>query len=118
MHSWNALSAGDVYEQAYGTSGFYTSTGAQSTFDNRLEHVLNHVHTTLGKPWKELSDYIFAFEAENEAMIGLVCAAFSLCHLSLTSPFRASPLSRTIHNGKSNHVRSIEVECPIGLQAM
>lgn len=35
-------------------------------------HILNHVHTTLGQPWKTLSDYIFAFEAENEAMIGNV----------------------------------------------
>jgi mannan endo-1,4-beta-mannosidase len=33
-------------------------------------HILNHQHSTLGKPWKQLSQYIFGFEAENEAMIG------------------------------------------------
>ncbi|KAL1952291.1 hypothetical protein VTO73DRAFT_1440 [Trametes versicolor] len=52
MHSFNALQAGD------------------QAFDARLVHILNHVHTTLGKPWKELNEYIFGFEAENEAMIG------------------------------------------------
>ena len=31
---------------------------------------MNHVHSTLGVPWKSLSNYIFAFEAQNEAMIG------------------------------------------------
>lgn len=72
MHSWNSLSAGDVYSNTYGTTDFYESSDATSQFDNRLKHVLEHVHTTLNKPWKELSEYIFAFEAENEAMIGLV----------------------------------------------
>lgn len=70
MHSYNALAAGDVYGRAYNKEGFYTNSDAQSAFDQRLIHVVNHVHTTLGKPWKELSDYIFGFEAENEAMIG------------------------------------------------
>ncbi|TFY75941.1 hypothetical protein EWM64_g8071 [Hericium alpestre] len=70
MHSWNALSGGDIYGQWYGTGYFYEQAAATAGFDNRLRYVLNHVHTTLGKPWKELSDYIFAFEAENEAMIG------------------------------------------------
>ncbi|KAF7798608.1 hypothetical protein EIP86_009830 [Pleurotus ostreatoroseus] len=70
MHSFNALQAGDVYGAAYGTENFYTDSTAQSAFDARLQHVMNHVHTTLNQPWKELSDYIFAFEAENEAMIG------------------------------------------------
>lgn len=31
---------------------------------------MNHVHKSLGKPWKQLNQYIFAFEAQNEAMIG------------------------------------------------
>jgi mannan endo-1,4-beta-mannosidase len=88
MHSWNALSGGDIYGQAcrfstsyhsvclrlyiqwYGTGYFYEWANATSQFDNRLKHVLNHQHSTLGKPWKDLSDYIFAFEAQNEAMIG------------------------------------------------
>ncbi|EMD41441.1 glycoside hydrolase family 5 protein [Gelatoporia subvermispora B] len=71
MHSWNALDAGDVYEQVFGTTDFYTDPDARSAFDARLVHVLNHVHVGIGKPWKELKDHIFGFEAENEAMIGL-----------------------------------------------
>ncbi|KAH9946937.1 glycoside hydrolase [Amylocystis lapponica] len=70
MHSFNSLQAGDVYSKKYGVSGFYTQSAPQQEFDARLVHILNHNHTTLGKPWKELKDYIFAFEAENEAMIG------------------------------------------------
>ncbi|KAI0935851.1 hypothetical protein AcV5_004154 [Taiwanofungus camphoratus] len=70
MHSFNALEAGDVYGKEYCTGYFYEESYPQRAFDARLVHVVNHVHTTLGKPWKELSDYIFAFEAENEAMIG------------------------------------------------
>jgi mannan endo-1,4-beta-mannosidase len=72
MHSFNALQAGDVYGKEYGTGYFYEQDFPQQAFDKRLQHILNHVHTTLGKPWKELNDYIFAFEAENEAMIGKV----------------------------------------------
>ena len=80
MHSFNALQANDVYGQEFGTGYFYEQTWPQQAFDARLQHVMNHVHTTLGQPWKELSDYIFAFEAENEAMIGKV-------HLILVSRF-------------------------------
>ncbi|KZS86864.1 beta-1,3-mannanase [Sistotremastrum niveocremeum HHB9708] len=69
MHSWNALSRPDIYGQWYGTGYFYEQS-PQQYFDNRLRHILNHVHTTLNKPWHQLSQYIFAFEAENEAMIG------------------------------------------------
>ena len=72
MHSFNALQAGDVYGSQYGTQNFYESENAASQFDTRIRHVMNHVHHTLNQPWKELSDYIFAFEAQNEAMIGLV----------------------------------------------
>lgn len=70
MHSFNALSGGDVYGQAYGIESFYELANATSQFDNRLRHVMNHVHTKLHVPWKDLSEYIFAFEAQNEAMIG------------------------------------------------
>ena len=72
MHSFNALQAGDVYGKQYGTGYFYEQAAPQEAFDKRLVHVLNHVHGTLKKPWKELNDYIFGFEAENEAMIGKV----------------------------------------------
>ncbi|KAI0358966.1 glycoside hydrolase [Trametes cingulata] len=70
MHSFNALQAGDVYGAEFGTGFFYEQDFPQQAFDARLVHILNHVHTTLGKPWKELNEYIFGFEAENEAMIG------------------------------------------------
>ncbi|GJE98214.1 glycoside hydrolase family 5 protein [Phanerochaete sordida] len=69
MHSYNAL-PGDVYGQTYGVTGFYEDADAQAAFDARLRHVLEHVHPTLG-PWKDLDEYIFGFEAENEAMIGI-----------------------------------------------
>ncbi|KZS89755.1 glycoside hydrolase family 5 protein [Sistotremastrum niveocremeum HHB9708] len=69
-HSFNALSRPDVYGAWYGTGYFYEQTAPQQEFDNRLVHILNHVHTTVGKPWSQLPQYIFAFEAENEAMIG------------------------------------------------
>ncbi|KAG8743024.1 hypothetical protein FRC10_000475 [Ceratobasidium sp. 414] len=70
MHSWNALSGGDIYGQWYGTGYFYEHADAISGFDNRLRHIMNHVHRSLGKPWKQLNQYIFAFEAQNEAMVG------------------------------------------------
>ncbi|KAI0638993.1 glycoside hydrolase [Trametes polyzona] len=70
MHSFNALQAGDVYGAEFGTGFFYEQDAPQKAFDARLVHILNHVHKTLGRPWKELSGYIFGFEAENEAMIG------------------------------------------------
>ncbi|KAH9839971.1 glycoside hydrolase [Rhodofomes roseus] len=70
MHSYNALGSHDAYGKWYGIGDFYSDSEAQSIFDARLKHILNHVHTSLNKPWKELSDYIFGFEAENEAMIG------------------------------------------------
>ena len=76
MHSYNALPT-DVYGTTYGVTGFYEDATAQAAFDARLKHVMNHVHPTLKKPWKELDQYIFGFEAENEAMIGIV----SLCAL-------------------------------------
>ncbi|KZT25785.1 glycoside hydrolase family 5 protein [Neolentinus lepideus HHB14362 ss-1] len=39
-------------------------------FNNRITHILNtHKHKTLGKPWSELGEYIFGFEAQNEPMI-------------------------------------------------
>lgn len=72
MHSFNALEAGDVYGVEYGTGYFYEQTYPQQAFDARLEYIMNHVNSQIGKPWKELNDYIFAFEAENEAMIGKV----------------------------------------------
>ncbi|KLO14435.1 glycoside hydrolase family 5 protein [Schizopora paradoxa] len=71
MHSYNSLASGDVYSDTYGVEGFYENTTAQAQFDARLVHIMNHKHKTLRLAWKYLSPFIFAFEAENEAMIGL-----------------------------------------------
>ncbi|GAB1524224.1 hypothetical protein RhiTH_007377 [Rhizoctonia solani] len=49
---------------------FYEKSEAIAAFDNRLRYILNHTHKTLGKPWKQLNQYIFAFEAQNKAMVG------------------------------------------------
>ncbi len=101
MHSFNALQAGDVYGREYGTGYFYEQAYPQQAFDARLQHVMNHVHTTLGKPWKQLNDYIFAFEAENEAMIGKVRAlpCFYRLKLEYSLLFRVSNISKIISSG-------------------
>lgn len=98
MHSFNALAAGDVYGAEYGTGYFYEQAFPQQAFDARLEYIMNHVNSQLGKPWKELNDYIFAFEAENEAMIGKVCeistgAVFlaRMTHLTLGASLHRGP---------------------------
>jgi mannan endo-1,4-beta-mannosidase len=74
IHSYNALSAGnDFYGQWYGTGDFYTSSEAMSHFKDRIAHVLDHVNPHNGKAWSQSSEYIFAFEAQNEAMHEQVC---------------------------------------------
>ena len=79
MHSFNALAGGDVYGVEFGTGYFYEQAWPQQAFDYRLEYIMNHVNSKLGKPWKQLNDYIFAFEAENEAMIGKVGSIAAVC---------------------------------------
>ncbi|KFA67967.1 hypothetical protein S40285_03513 [Stachybotrys chlorohalonatus IBT 40285] len=37
-------------------------------FQVRISHVLGHVNPNNGKTWADSSEYIFAFEAQNEAM--------------------------------------------------
>lgn len=75
IHSYNALSATppDIYGAWYGTGDFYTSSDAMGYFKNRIAHVLAHVNPHTNKTWAESSEYIFAFEAENEAMHDQVC---------------------------------------------
>lgn len=69
IHSYNALSAAnDFYGKWYGTGDFYTDSGAIGYFKDRIAHVLAHVNPHNGKTWAESSEYIFAFEAQNEAM--------------------------------------------------
>jgi mannan endo-1,4-beta-mannosidase len=75
IHSYNALTANppDIYGQWYGKGDFYTSSDAMGYFKNRIAHVLEHVNPNTNKTWAESSEYIFAFEAENEAMHDQVC---------------------------------------------
>ncbi|KAK2612643.1 hypothetical protein QQS21_001259 [Conoideocrella luteorostrata] len=69
IHSYNALQANsDFYGKRYGTRNFYTGGQAISYFKDRIGHVLAHVNPHNGKTWAQSSEYIFAFEAQNEAM--------------------------------------------------
>ncbi|KAF2152259.1 glycoside hydrolase family 5 protein [Myriangium duriaei CBS 260.36] len=69
IHSYNTLAAnGDYYGKWYGIGDFYTDNTAMGYFKDRITHVLNHTNPHNGKTWAESSEYIFAFEAQNEAM--------------------------------------------------
>ncbi|KFA52272.1 hypothetical protein S40293_00612 [Stachybotrys chartarum IBT 40293] len=69
IHSYNALESNrDFYGVWYGTGDFYTNSDAIRYFQDRISHVLNHVNPNNGKTWADSSEYIFAFEAQNEAM--------------------------------------------------
>ena len=69
IHSYNALEGKkDFYGKWYGTGDFYTNKDAIAQFKDRIDHVLAHVNPATGKTWAQSSEYIFAFEAENEAM--------------------------------------------------
>ncbi|MCJ1446151.1 MAG: hypothetical protein MMC23_006656 [Stictis urceolatum] len=69
IHSYNALSGNsDFYGKTYGTGDFYTSDQAKDQFKQRISHVLDHTNPSTNKKWSDSSEYIFAFEAQNEAM--------------------------------------------------
>lgn len=69
IHSYNALEANnDFYGQWYGTGDFYTDSNAIQYFKERIAHVMAHVNPHNGKTWANSPEYIFAFEAQNEAM--------------------------------------------------
>ncbi|KZL81501.1 glycoside hydrolase family 5 protein [Colletotrichum incanum] len=69
IHSYNALELNrDFYGKWYGTGDFYTNNDAIGYFKARIAHVLAHVNPNNGKTWAQSSEYIFAFEAQNEAM--------------------------------------------------
>lgn len=89
FHSYNALSLNrDFYGKYYGktaalrdytktadlisspdigTGNFYSDPQAITYFKNRVAHVMSHVNPNNGKTWAESSEYIFAFETQNEA---------------------------------------------------
>lgn len=69
IHSYNALEASnDFYGKWYGTGDFYTDANAIQYFKERIAHVMAHVNPHNGKTWADSPEYIFAFEAQNEAM--------------------------------------------------
>ncbi|XPS81813.1 Mannan endo-1,4-beta-mannosidase [Ascochyta lentis] len=69
IHSYIALEGNrDFYGKWYGTGDFYTNSEAMAHFQDRIKHVLSHVNSATGKTWAQSSEYIFAFEAQNEAM--------------------------------------------------
>ncbi|KZM24925.1 hydrolase [Ascochyta rabiei] len=69
IHSYNALEGNkDFYGKWYGTGDFYTNSEAMTYFKERIAHVLAHVNPATGRTWAQSSEYIFAFEAQNEAM--------------------------------------------------
>ncbi|KAG7409071.1 hypothetical protein Forpe1208_v011271 [Fusarium oxysporum f. sp. rapae] len=69
IHTYNALKKNsDFYRKWCGTGDFYTNSKAISHFKDRIAHVLAHKHTKTGKTWAQSTEYIFAFEALNEAM--------------------------------------------------
>jgi mannan endo-1,4-beta-mannosidase len=69
IHSYNALESNrDFYGKWYGTGDFYTNSEAIAHFKDRIARVLAHVNPNNGKTWAQSSEYIFAFEAQNEAM--------------------------------------------------
>lgn len=71
LHSYNALEGEkDFYGQKWGTGNFYKNSEAKEHFKKRIEHVLTHKNAITGKTWAQSSDYIFAFETQNEAMHG------------------------------------------------
>lgn len=77
IHSYNALEGkSDFYGKWYGTGDFYTDSNAINYFKARIAHVLGHVNPINGKTWAQSSEYIFAFEAQNEAMHQQVCSLF------------------------------------------
>ena len=90
-HSFNAPSAGDVYGATYGTEGFYTSSTANGQFENRLWHILYHAKPSNGKAWKDCSEYIFAFEAQREAMSVDSTGSFAAANASWQCTMETSP---------------------------
>lgn len=68
VHKYGLPVSTDCATQVPDSSEFYTNANATADFDNRLRHILNFQSPTFNVPWSQLSDAIFAFEIENEAM--------------------------------------------------
>jgi len=46
---------------------FYNDATAVQDYQNRINHILNHVNPHFNQPWKNIQQAIFAFEIENES---------------------------------------------------
>lgn len=64
-----AIDCGTTDASLNNVTSWYLNPDAIHDFDNRIEHVLTHKNELLpnSPQWKDLSDYIFAFNIENEA---------------------------------------------------
>ncbi|KAJ5147292.1 glycoside hydrolase family 5 protein [Penicillium atrosanguineum] len=90
IHSYNALSSdADFYGKWYGTGDFYTNGDAMQYFKTRIAHVMAHVNPHNGKTWAESSEYIFGFEAQNEAMHDNVSVHFHGKYITSAVPLKA-----------------------------
>lgn len=71
MHDRYALEKDfEAYKKAYGSKeAFYTNSDAQAVFDKRMAWIMYHKNPHFNfRPWYEIHEAIFSFEAENEAM--------------------------------------------------
>jgi mannan endo-1,4-beta-mannosidase len=93
IHSYNALEGNtDFYGKWYGTGDFYTNSDAIKNFKDRISHVLAHKNSVTGKTWSQSSEYIFAFEAQNEAMHPQVLSKLGLTpHVHLANSPKGNP---------------------------
>jgi hypothetical protein len=53
-------------QPANDASNYYFSGEAQAALDARYRHILSHVNPHFNKPWSQLSNAVFSYEAENE----------------------------------------------------
>ena len=61
----------DNYFTTYGAIKMYSSPEAIKAYKNRINHVLNHHNSYLGKAWKDCDDVVYAWEIQNEPGIPL-----------------------------------------------
>lgn len=61
----------DNYFTTFGAVGMYSSPAAIQAYKNRIDHVLNHHNSYLGKAWKDCNEVVYAWEIQNEPGIPL-----------------------------------------------
>lgn len=70
MEKYNlpAIDCANIPASNNNVTSWYSCQGAIEDFEKRIEHVLQHQNELLpGSPrWKDLSDYIFSFNIQNE----------------------------------------------------